>query len=362
MSKFMSSRCRIINALFLVAAFTFLVYSLFPGRFDGDTIGQYQEGLNFSFQDAHSVMVAAALGLLAKIMSGPGPMFVLQLAIWLGGIALLTDTLIASGYRTTGYAVSIVALSPLISFDFVDVQSDAMLTALASLLTGFGARTLFSGSPPKLFAAIAAFVLLAVAIDVRNNGVFLIFPLWFLVWSVRHLRWRSFLIATTSGCLVFAAALFVGNTIDYRVLRAHRIHKVVMLIVFDLAAITVHTGNDETQGLLPNFVEKSLQCYTPEWWDPFLAGDCKDVFAVAEQVMFDDARRDLMLKRWGWAIARNPRAYLTHRLEHFKCLMRIGCHLPNPMTIGVSPIRSWDEGTLPRITNAALVMERWALE
>src|SRR4051794_20242119 len=111
-----SSRDRLLNAAFLAATFTVLVCALYPGRFDGDSIGQYQQGLNWSFNDAHSAMKAALLGVLSDIEKGPGPMFVLQLFLWIGEVLLFTDALIAAGHRMAGTATAVLAMTPLLSF------------------------------------------------------------------------------------------------------------------------------------------------------------------------------------------------------------------------------------------------------
>ena len=353
---------RIFNAAFLAVAFAFLTFVLYPGRFDGDSIGQYQQGLAFSFDDAHSVMNAAVLGILSHLAAGSGPMFVLQLFIWIGGLFLLTDTLIASGRPFAGMAISLLALMPLLSFDYLDIQKDALFTALLAVLIGSGARLLLRQLPMSVTGALASFGVLVLALDTRQNAFFALIPTWFIFWPVKRLKARPMLSSICVGAVVFMLALGTSRWIDDKILTTSHSHIIVSLMIFDLAGISARTGQDASQGLLPDFSENVAKCYNRHNWDEFLGGDCRPVFLAATQMMRDPPTNATLMRQWITQILRHPLAYAEHRFRNFQCLIRAGC--TNPVGGGyMSPgleHRPWDEPNI-RVTTTAHILEAMEL-
>ncbi|HEY8288248.1 MAG TPA: hypothetical protein VIG49_03195 [Acetobacteraceae bacterium] len=344
-------RARVYNVVFLIVAFSILVFAMFPGRFDGDSIGQYQQGLAFGFDDHHSVMNAALLGVLSDIAKGPGPMFVLQLVLLGVGLFIFTDVLIASGHPTVGQAISILALIPLLSFDYFDVQKDALFTSLLAVLVGIGTRILLRRSAVILIDAFTAFCFLIFALDTRQNGFFALVPLWFLVWPIHRLKTRAILASIGAGLVVFAAATYGVWWIDDTVLNTHRSHAIYALIIFDLAGISARTGQDASGGLLPDFPANVAKCYTPHEWDAFLGGACRPVGLAAQQIMVNGRTRAELMLQWEKEILLHPIAYLRHRAHNFGCLIRLGCHHVSDMSSGWAT-RPWDDPNM-RVTVAA---------
>ena len=180
-----SNRCaRIYNAIFLTLAFAVLVFAMFPGRFDGDSIGQYHQGLSFGFDDSHSVLNALMLGLLSDIAKGPGPMFVMQLALWIGGLLIFTDTLIAADYPVAGQLISILALTPLLSFDFSTSRKTPCSVAFSQSSSDWRRAPCFAALAITPIGAITTFCLLIFTLDTRPNAIFALVPLWLLVWPI----------------------------------------------------------------------------------------------------------------------------------------------------------------------------------
>ena len=347
-------RARIYNAVFLMMALAILVFAMFPGRFDGDSSGQYQQGLTFVFDDHHSVMNAAMLGVLSGIAKGPGPMFVLQLALWIGGLLIFTDALIAFGDPAVGQAISILCLIPLLSFDFFDIQKDALFTALLAVLIGIGTRTLLHRSAMLLIGAFTAFCFLIFALDTRQNDFFALIPLWFLVRPIYQLKARAILASVGVGIVVFALAAYAIWRIDDDVLNTHRSHAIYSLFIFDLAGISARTGQDASGGLLPDFSANVAKCYTPHEWDAFLGGACRPVGLAAQHLVADDRGRAKLELQWVKEILLHPVAYVRHRAHNFGCLIRLGCyHIPD-MSAGWAP-RPWDEPDM-RVTVGARVI------
>ena len=194
-----TSRARVANAIFLAVAFSVLVFAMYPGQFDGDAIGQYHQGINYLFDNSHSVMNAALLGILSNISGGPGPMFILQLALWIFGLFIFTDTLIIAERKIIGQFVSILSVTPFLSFDFFDIQKDALFSGLLAIIVGYAAKIFLMPAKVTIIGLFATFCIFVFALDVRQNAIFvyystLVFSATYLLFQAtcnRDLRWNS---------------------------------------------------------------------------------------------------------------------------------------------------------------------------
>jgi hypothetical protein len=335
-------RARVSNAVFVVLAFAALVFAMYPGRFDGDAINQYYQGVAYSFEDAHSVMIAALLGILSDIAKGPGPMFVMQLLLWLGGVLIFTDALIASGHSRTGQIVSLLSVVPLLSLDFFDVQKDALFSGLLAILLGVGARIVIGRPPITVIGAFGTFCAGVLALDSRQNAFFALIPLWLLAKPIQVWQPRVVAASLLTGLVAFAAAEAAVSWIDNDVLHTRHSHAIYALIIFDLAGITAATHQDASRGILPDFQANAEKCYSPHEWNPFSDGACPSVGSAAQQLVASGDTRRALVSTWVRAIALHPVAYLRHRLMNFGCLIRIGCGNNYSMIAGWGH-RPWDD-------------------
>jgi hypothetical protein len=354
-------RVRLQNALVLFFCFFVLVFALYPGRFDGDSISQVAEGTQFQFNDVHSPVLSLALGILADVMAGPAPMFCLQLAIFFGGLFLITDFVLAEGRLWAGCAISILVTSPFVSFDYVDVQKDALITSTVVLLFGLGMQWRGRAARLTLFEIVLVCTLYIFAFSLRENVFFLImfFPIFFV--PLNLVSWRGATVAIAL-CLASLAVSFVAkNFVDYNLLHATKGRAIVSLVIFDLAGIAARTETDTSGGLIPQFRDNVQRCYTPHWWDPFASwGECRDVSAAASRLMANPATENLLVKRWLRMITSHPIAYLRHRIAYFSCLMRVGCRENHYMSAGLTYLRPWDAANPPRISRLGLFLEKIA--
>ena len=96
---------RRINAAFLGLSCLFLIYALFPGRFDTDSAWMYAQSADIqNFTDWHSPLLTLFMMVSRNVAEGPAPLFVAQLLSWHLGLYLLTDRLIETGRRWAGLA------------------------------------------------------------------------------------------------------------------------------------------------------------------------------------------------------------------------------------------------------------------
>ncbi len=363
-----ASSVRCYNAAFIALAFLGLAFALFPGRFNGDSIGQYQTGLAFTgFYDAHSVLDAVLIGVLSDFGKGPGPVFILQLVLYCGGLLVFTDALIEAGHPIAGQLVSLLALSPPLSFDYFEVQSDALLSSLLLVLAAFCVRVYLKLGRLSLIGGFAGLCVLVLALDTRLNALFVLLPLCLIARPVPTLKLRTLVISLAVGLVVLGSASAVRSWITGPVLKAGRSHLVYALIIYDLAGITARVGRDASEGMLPDFPANVARCYTPHQWDAFQGGigpgNCLQVAQRAQQLVADRRTRAALTRLWLSEIAKHPLAYAAHRARSFGCLVRLGCYDVEDMSPGFGR-RPWDPPearlTVSARALAALAHVLWA--
>ena len=266
----------------------------------------------------------------------------------------------AEGAPGAACAVSILATCPLVSFDYVDVQKDALLTSTVVLLLGLLMRWRMMRRQMTLFEFVLIVALFTVALDLRKNAVFLIMflPLFFV--DFNGVFWRKAATALLL-CVGFIAFAFAADRfIDYRILNAKSENIVAALFVFDLGGIAADTGIDTSGGLLPNLNENVRQCYTHRRFEQSSLSGCREVYAEAHRLMADPSTRNLLILQWLRMIASHPIAYAHHRLAHFACFMRIDCDDPHYMSAGLTYLRPWDAANPPRVSKLGLFIEKIA--
>jgi hypothetical protein len=347
-----TAAARVQNLVFLGLALAFLGFAMFPGRFDGDAIVSYRQGLAFAFADAASVWVKVLLGVLADIAPGPGPMFLLQLVLWIGGLAAFTDALIATGHRITGQAVALLAVAPLLSFDFFDVQKDALLSGLLIVLIAIGARRLLLRTGFSVLGAAGTLLAFLLALDARHNALFALFPLVFLYWPVRAPKPKALLVRAAGGLCLLAAAHLALDAVNHGPLKAERKHFAFSLMVYDLAGVSARTHEDASRGRLPGFLAQAQRCYSPHEWDAFQGGACQAAGLAARSLMQDPRTRHDLVGVWAGAILRHPIAYASHRASHFGCLLSVGCQRQVQAMSAGWWVRPWDEPNM-RVSSSA---------
>ena len=356
---------RQLNAAFLGTLCLFLIYALFPGRFDTDSGGMYAQSAGlFRSEDWASPLLEMFMSVGRRVAEGPAPLFVLQLMSWCFGLFLLTDFLIQRGHRLSALCISIGCAAPLVSFIFIDVNKDTALAALGSPLIACAVRTSLSDRRPHPLQQ-AGLAMLAIAfVGMRNNAIVALAPLicaWaWIVYGPPRGSW----LRGADVALGVTLALVAGNKIiEYGLLKAHRSHIERALFVFDLAGIDADANASAGAEVLgPEFPRRVRACYTPKLWDAFEWGACKEVGARSAELSRTAAGRAALHGAWIKAISQHPLAYLRHRAKSFDALNRIDCDADcsGLMTGGVSLVRPWKPGTVDRISRAALFLERLA--
>jgi hypothetical protein len=367
------SSARRQNAGLLLVLYALLVFALFPGRFDADSVLQYYQGIVFSFYDWLSPLMALLLGILHGIAYGPAPMFVVQFTIYSIGVLLLSDSIIVAGYIHSGQATTLLMLAPIVSFNFLSVQKDALFCALIILAMGTFARSIVAPKPLTFVKVIFWLSILTLLWDLRKNSLFMLLPICFGV-AYYIFRMQSRLIkAWAVAGLLFVGSAMLQQALIYRVLLATRGHALTAVILFDLAGISHRLDKDVSSGVVgPDFLADAHKCYTERLVDNLMPwGSCKSRGLLLQQEFETKQGENAAIRAWLKAVVQHPSAYAAHRWAHFASLMRISCnHCTEPMNIGVSikrPYGIW-QPTVPRdfteperVTVLGLLFERLAM-
>ena len=103
---------------------------LWPGIVVYDTVHQYEQAVSGQIDDWHPPIMARLWELLLALhIGGSGPLLLLQLGLYWGGIGLIAAALARIGAWRAGWAMLLAGLSPLVVDWLVVVVKDAQMVA-----------------------------------------------------------------------------------------------------------------------------------------------------------------------------------------------------------------------------------------
>lgn len=295
---------------------------LWPGIAVYDTMRQYEEAVSGQIDDWHPPVMARLWELLLALhIGGSGPMLLLQLGLYWGGIGLIAAALARTGARRAGWATLLAGLSPLVVDWLGVIVKDAQMVAAMVGATGLvGWYRLQGRTLPRGVVALVV-LLLGYAMLVRANAVFAVVPLALALGGWAGLRrWPA-----RAGALLLLTLLAIGGAgvVNHSLLGAERSHVERTQAIFDLAGIT-HYAPLRTMPGVPEteWAEAERKgCAMPFYWDPF--GDPARCGAIGSR-FFGETGPSPILRDWVVAIATHPLAYARHRLAHLNATLRIG--------------------------------------
>ena len=285
-----------------------------PGVAMYDTVAQYGQVLGDPVTDWHPPVMVRLWQVLHRVADGTAPMFVLQVALYSAGFALVVAALARSGRRRAAAAAALLALSPLLlGWQMVALKDMQMLGALVAGLGVVGRYRLSSRRVPVAAAAVVA-LLLAYATLVRANALFATIPLTVLLAPT-----RSRPVATGALALGGAAAvLALTPFINHRLLGAEPSDVAKSLAMYDLAAIAVSTPDSGPFTRAEREQIVGRHCVKSFFWDPL--GDPAGC-ASATQRLMRESPAQLYVTLAGKAL-RHPLIYVHHRLAHWNSTER----------------------------------------
>ena len=296
------------------------MFCYWPGIMTWDPIEQYDQAVRNSYADWHPPIMAWIWHFLIPIYPGTAPMFVLQVSLYLGGYALLTNWALKRGQPASALAFATCALLPIPMALMGSVLKDCLMTG--ALLSAVGLLVWRTESGNKLLA-IASLVLLLLATALRFNAFPATAPLVVALLPASWRRGRARLAATS---LVTLLSLLAVQPLVNRLLNAERTGVEFTQIIFDLAGITEHSGVDAFPPLaMSDPIAVNHGCYSPEMWDNFSSWDdpptCPINFDGVREAFDDTGQNPAAF--WFHAVAAHPLAYAEHRWDHLKINVRL---------------------------------------
>ncbi len=302
----------------LGAALTAAAY--WPGLMTWDSMREYREGLSGDIDDWHPPVVEWLWGRLARVVPGPAPMLVLQLALYWGGLWLLAAEVRRAARERLGWAVLACGFLPLAMALMGAILKDSLMAGALLVAAGLLAVRLRGGGGWVVAFAIAA---LLFAATLRFNAFAACLPL--LVVLLPRAWWRTWprLIATS---IVATAALMAAMPIANRLIGAKPSGVELSLVIFDLGGITEHAGVDVFPHQLgvADAVRVNHRCYRPDKWDSY--SDWVDPVCPLGFTAWNDRVAPAGVKPypfWLRAVIAHPLAYAEHRLTHFAINTRL---------------------------------------
>lgn len=313
------SRPAYLATIFLLAALgvAIIASAYWPGVMIDDARWQYQQSVDNAYEDWHPPLMAWIWHQSMHLMPGPGPMLLLQLALYWFGIGLIAAWLERWRSPRLGIAAACAGWMPIPLALMGSVIKDCLMAGILCSASGLllWAKTAKSRTCRQALG-VATIVVLLVASALRANAFLACAPLALAALPKRFTSTAPRLVLTgLSATFVFFATPAAVSA----ALHAEDTDSQLSLIIFDLGGITEHTGVSQFPNLrVANPVAVNHRCYDPFEWDSYSTWarrPCPLGFARFQSLV-DEGDVDPRMV-WLRAIATHPIAYAYHRLAHF---------------------------------------------
>ena len=362
----------------LAAALLLLIATIavrWPGVVMHDSIEQYGQALTGDYDDWHPPIMARTWALLNHVHAGSGPFFLIQMALWWGGLGLLAAALGRQGRHKAAALVLLVGVVPLWLGWATVVLKDAQMACCLVMAAGLAAldpppqgeggvaadsdmpgacRSREAGSrsepwrrsrwwrgiparigalhregdtPPSSLRDVTSpfrggliVVLILYATLVRGNAAFATVPFALALFDWGGLRRWPARIATL--LVLTAAVLAASGPINRGLLGAERSHVERFLPFYDLVGIAHFAPLATLPGLAPGQWAEAerRRCYTPFYWDSY--GDPAECGFISDALETEDDRHGGILRTWANTVVHHPVAYAHHRIVQLNANLR----------------------------------------
>jgi hypothetical protein len=285
-----------------------------PGIMTWDAIRQYGQALSGQYDDWHPPAMNWLWRQLGIFGAGPGPMLVLQVALYWSGTALwmLAAYRHGAGRWRRVAVLGLLALSPIALVLVGTVLKDSLFAGALLLASGLLA---VAGPGGASRVRLASALILIAAATLRFNAVPACLPLLLLTLPA---AWRRTLPRLAGSAILAAVPLVLALPLANAALNAKRSGVELSLVIYDLGGITRFSGITvfpPTQ--VRNPVAVNAACYSPVSWDRYAwwgADPCEIGFETLQAPLRGGHGP------YGWwaaAVLGHPVAYAEHRLAHF---------------------------------------------
>lgn len=281
-----------------------------PGIAMYDTVAQYRQVLSGGYDDWHPPIMARVWALLAPLGPGAGPMLVVQTSTYWLGLGLIAATLARTQRARSAVAIlAIGLLPPFLGWQGV-VLKDAQLVGALLAAVGIIGWWRLIGRPLPRAMMLPVTLLLAYAVLVRANAVFIVVP---LVVTLAPRPARP-LVKLVTGLAAIIVVLVGAPLVNHQLLHANRSGVETTQALYDLAGIAARVPGSTTAGPTPteSATIVARHCAKPFFWDP-LGDEAHCAPTMARLRALPPATLYVTLAS---SALHHPVAYAAHRLAH----------------------------------------------
>ena len=303
----------VILALIALLVFVGYVWCFYPGAMSPDSADAWWMARGGTSNNVHGVGLMWLWRVTDGLVPGPGPIFLLQLVLFWGGLLSIAFTL-RTGLHWRAIFLLISAGAPVCFVMFSHVWSDVAL--MAALTAAFASLLRYRDRGRWIWLA-AALALLLWSLTLRHNALPAVLPffgyagyLWNLQQSENQRlssRVRSVLV-TCAALILLLASMAFDRSVD------RRISALPTLSLWDLTAISLKTGSvllpagSHGPGLTLDDLRQAFESYSNVSVFTQTHAGIHEPFLDAADPLNGEIR-----EAWFDAIRDHPQAYFSHR-------------------------------------------------
>lgn len=335
-----------------IILFCLAILVFYPGAMSIDSYSQLGQARINWYNDWHPPVMAVIWHYLEKVATGPFPMLVAQLALVLGGLALIAGALpVRRPWLKSAFLAAVFLFPPTLGI-LGNIWKDIWMAGW--LLLGIGLLLRF----PKSWTALAgAAGCLFLAVLFRHNGIVPVglIAIWILFARLPIQSAARKGIVATALAIPLTLGIGAGAQLTNHLLTNVKLPYIQQILLYDLVGVTVRSGDMRflREAITPDIgiyrkgdvtLELLQSKYVPSTWTP-LVFEADSPYKLGE----DEASKSRLIPAWKEAITTYPLAYLEHRWAVFKQV--IGLHnqgLFAPVYFGI-PGDSPDTGIFEKL-------------
>lgn len=278
-----------------------------PGLLRPDSITQMQQGINGTLSDFHPPMLGVIFGLFDKIYSGPGPLLILDLALYWAAIAIFANT---EQYKAKWYFI-IAVFPPIIAYQLLVIKDIGFVNSYI-----FGCAWLHFYSFQKIKPSLTSLLIwLSIIFYGTACAYQAIIALPWLCFWLGKIYWPNNIRSWIGrGLAIFIG--IVGAVTVFNKQMSITSDRIQHLKLYDLAGISIQLN----QSIFPKYIkenhrfdfERIKTLYNSKRVDELTF--CPD---TPLPTTINTSQRQELHNIWLNAISTHPMAYIKHRYGIF---------------------------------------------
>lgn len=302
----------------------FCLLTFFPGWMSPDSVAQYGDAKSGRYVDWHPVMMAWWWGKLDKLYSGPALMLTQNLCLYWGAWCLLAHSL-KRRYGSIANLIPLFGFLPGTLFLLGEIWKDIFFATSMFFVWAVLINAYAQNRGLNWVERISVLLLSVFSFGVKTNGMTALpFMLYFWVYVEGWFAKSS--LQRLVACITLCIAVVITATLAVPAKDIVQTSPLQYTQTYDLLAISVETGDI----VLPEYITERTGTHIEALKKLYVIGSNNPLFygTFGPIMTTDNTTLGLLNKAWITAITKHPKAYIRHRLAHFRELIRFGSPYP----------------------------------